>query len=93
MHGKRVDSNHSEIRSALRKAGFIVYDTSKFGEGFPDLVVVLKNGRAAILTEIKPEGGGQIKPDEVTFMLKLVEPAYRIVMSSQQAIDVLREAG
>jgi Holliday junction resolvase len=35
----KVDSTHASIRDGLRKAGFSVFDTSKLGAGFVDLVV------------------------------------------------------
>jgi hypothetical protein len=35
----RVDSNHSTIRKAFRKLGYVVADTSRLGNGFPDLVI------------------------------------------------------
>lgn len=93
MRAKRVDSNHADIRTKLRKAGFTVHDTSRLGEGFPDLVVVLENGRVALLFEIKTEDGGQFKPDEVSFMLKMVQPAYRVVTTAEQANDILKQEG
>lgn len=47
----RVDANQAEIVAALRDVGCSVADTSRLGQGFPDLVV----GRAGItfLLEIK----------------------------------------
>ena len=33
------DRNHAEIAEALRRAGCSVYDSSRFGGGFPDLTV------------------------------------------------------
>ena len=39
-YAKRVDGNHDQIRDTLRSIpGFVVEDTSKMGDGFPDLVV------------------------------------------------------
>ena len=36
---RRADKNHSQITAALRKIGARVYDASRVGGGFPDLVV------------------------------------------------------
>ena len=56
-HAKKVDRNHGEIRDALRALGWYVYDTSRLGGGFPDLVCA-KNGRL-VLVEVKD---GTLKP-------------------------------
>lgn len=44
MIGKfsRVDKNQDVIVQALRKVGCSVFDTSKIGKGFPDLVIAFK---------------------------------------------------
>ena len=39
MRAKRVDANQQEIVKALIAIGCTVADTSRSGEGFPDLVV------------------------------------------------------
>lgn len=36
---RRVDGTHSAVVKALRKVGCQVFDTSRCGGGFPDLVV------------------------------------------------------
>ena len=38
-YAKRTDSTHAAIVKALRKAGCQVKDTSRVGQGFPDLIV------------------------------------------------------
>ena len=38
-YARRVDTNHAEIVKALRKIGASVWDTSRVGHGWPDLVV------------------------------------------------------
>ena len=51
----RTDSTHASIRDGLRKAGFNVFDTSKIGAGFVDLVV---GGRGeTYLVEVKSPNG------------------------------------
>ena len=51
----KVDLTHKEIRDGLRKLGFNVFDTSKIGAGFVDLVV---GGRGVTyLVECKTPNG------------------------------------
>lgn len=38
----RTDENHAFIRDTLRKAGASVADTSRLGQGFPDLVAGIR---------------------------------------------------
>ena len=86
---KRTDANHKEIRQALRGVGYTVYDTSQ--SDLADFVVILKSGRAAIIVEVKPEEGGRVTPGEVRFMLRIVEPVYRMIQTPEDAIDIIRE--
>lgn len=51
----KTDNNHAFIRDQLRKNGRAVWDCSKFGEGFPDLVVGYRG--SIFLMEIKSEDG------------------------------------
>lgn len=46
-----MDANHAEIVAAFRRLGYSVADTSRLGNGFPDLVVA-KAGRT-VLVEVK----------------------------------------
>jgi Holliday junction resolvase len=39
MFPKRIDKNHKEIVTALRKLGYSVFNTSSVGQGFPDIIV------------------------------------------------------
>ena len=39
MRARRTDANHGALIRDLRKAGFRVHDTSRLGDGFPDLVI------------------------------------------------------
>ena len=88
----RTDANHVPIKNALRQAGFTVIDCAKYGDGFPDLVVITRSGRA-VLVEVKTETGAQVKKAQLNFMLQLVEPVYRIVTGEEQAIEVIQEMG
>ena len=47
----KVDANHSEIVQDLRRYGFDVYDMSRVGQGFPDLLVCAH--KKWILLEVK----------------------------------------
>lgn len=87
----KVDSNHAEIRDGLRELGFIVKDTSRHGDGLPDLVVLLKSGRAALLLEVK-DTNTEISKSELQFMVQIVEPVYRIVTTVEQAAAALQES-
>jgi len=60
----RTDRNHAEIRDCLRKMGVKVFDTSRLGGGFPDLVACHR-GRV-YLFEVKMPGC-KLTPDEVEF--------------------------
>lgn len=85
----RTDSTHKSIKEHLRASGYRVFDTAKFGDGFPDLVVVTKTGRVAIFFENKAEGEGEVTRDECKFMMQIVEPVYRIVWNGEQAGAVM----
>ena len=47
----RTDGNHAEIREAFRQLGCSVADTSRLGDGFPDLLVGYR--RRNLLVEVK----------------------------------------
>jgi hypothetical protein len=89
-YAKRTDKNQSDIISGIRKCGYRVFDTSASGEGFPDMVVIGKDGRVALLFENKREDRGEITKGELTFMMTLVEPVYRIVTTPEQVIDIMQ---
>lgn len=52
----KVDRNHGEIRDALRAMGIRVYDASRVGGGFPDLVCSF--GGFTMLVEVKDGRNG-----------------------------------
>lgn len=59
-----MDSTHAAIRDAFRSMGFAVYDSSRFGQGFGDLVVS-RDMQTAIIECKSP--GGKLTPDQVKF--------------------------
>lgn len=50
-YAKRVDSNQKEIVKAFKDLGCSVFDTSRVGQGFPDLLV--GRNKKTVLVEIK----------------------------------------
>jgi len=97
QYKRRTDSSHAPIRDYLRKHAAVlnlqaVVDTHDLGDGFPDIIAILKNGTLALMFEIK---GEKIRPtdldDEIRFMLKLVSPVYRIVQTPEAAAAAITE--
>lgn len=64
-HG-RVDSNHADIREALRAAGWRVLSLADLGGGVPDLLVY-RTGQPLRLVEVKARGG-VVTPAQEQFM-------------------------
>ena len=87
-YSKKVDTNHAEIRDGLRQVGHKVVDTSKFGAGFPDLIVVSRDGTMVLLTEVKDGDIGFTKA-EVKFYMNFVHPDVRIATSLEQMLRIL----
>lgn len=61
---RRTDKHHAEIRDGIRDAGYNVFDTSKFGSGFPDLLVLANT--SFVLFEIKSDPSITHRKDELT---------------------------
>jgi len=61
----RTDKNSIEIVRVLRQLGFLVFDCSRVGQGFPDLAIT-KAGKVS-LVELKTPTG-KLTPDQVRFM-------------------------
>jgi hypothetical protein len=90
----KTDGSHKAIVQALRQVGCKVSDTSRYGGGFPDLVVRYRGGcgeRACqccpewriFLMEIK-EPKGKLTPDQEQFIADWPETV--IVRSVQEAL-------
>jgi hypothetical protein len=92
MRAARTDANHAEIREGLRQCGRRVFDTSRLGQGFPDLLVLTASGRLVLL-EVKMPGKG-LTPDELQFFATWAPPPsppqcpIQIVTTLGQALDV-----
>jgi hypothetical protein len=84
----RTDKGHKAIVQALRQVGCKVSDTSRVGQGFPDLVVRhfccdgCKEWRVKLM-EIK-EPKGKLTPDQEQFIQDWPETV--IVRSVQEAL-------
>lgn len=65
----RKDANHNAIQDAFVRLGWSVADTSRLGDGFPDLVAA-KHGET-VLVEVKdgskPPSARKLTDDEVKF--------------------------
>ena len=86
---KKVDANHAYLRdSVFRKLCPIVRDTSKFGSGFPDLLIKTRRG-TVLGVEIK-ETGGCLNANELSFRQDF-PTFYRVCFDEQDAIRISNE--
>jgi hypothetical protein len=86
---RRKDANHNAIAAELRAAGYYVVDTSRLGDGFPDLLVIGPGDYGQVmLMEVKATGG-RLTPDEVLFMSTYPGPT-AIVRTGQEAISAMQ---
>ncbi len=81
------DANQGEIEDALTQAGYVWFDTSKVGRGFPDLTVMTKRG-AIVLLEVKAPGGTLTMDEKVFHFLWQGAPVLT-VYSAEEALRVL----
>ena len=65
-YARKVDLNHTDVVKTLRSLGATVFDASKVGKGFPDLVVGYKN--KTILVEIKSSENKKFTTAQLKFM-------------------------
>lgn len=56
----KTDTNHAQIRDALRQVGATVHDMASAGEGFPDLAVGFR--KKTFLLEVKTATGTLTPP-------------------------------
>lgn len=85
----KTDQSQREVVSVLRQLGYKVVVTSRMGEGFPDLVVILNDGKV-LLVEVKSGDGFSFTQDEVEFLVDMVNPAYRAVLDAEGAVRMIR---
>ena len=81
---RRVDTNHAEIRNGLHQCGYAVFDTSRFGYGFPDLLV--RRGDTLFLLEVKAGREG-LTPMEEAFAALFPVAVVRSLDEAIQAVD------
>ena len=65
-YAKRVDLNHQEVVKTLRSLGATVFDASRMGQGFPDLVVGYNH--QTVLVEIKSGEAKKFTAAQLKFM-------------------------
>lgn len=82
VYARRTDTGHAAIRKALRKIGCTVYDTSRVGKGFPDLVARL--GWRFRFFEVKSPGG-ELTEDQQEFYSHWKD-FVRIVETPEEAV-------
>ena len=85
---KKADANQAEIADALRKCGYQLDLTFRFGHGFPDLMVQAKTG-AIVLLEVKSAKAKLTPPERDFFERWLLSPVY-IVRSAEEALAAMR---
>ena len=90
-HAARSDSNQQDIIDALRAAGASVFDTSRVGGGFPDLVVGFGGGigitARTYLMEVKTVNG-KLNKKQVKFHNEW-RGQVDIVRSAEDALKVI----
>jgi len=85
----KLDDNHEEIVNALKKIGCSVYDASRAGEGFPDLVVGRVTGGipCSYLLEVKSEHG-KLNKKQSLFKTNW-KGSYAVVRTPMEAIKAV----
>lgn len=101
MTGRRankVDANHDEVVTALRKEGYLVQSLAPIGGGVPDLLVgaTKANGeRVRVLLEVKdgskPKSRWALTPDQKLWHELWTGHAY-VVKSVEEALAVVAKA-
>jgi len=85
-HAARTDANQAEIIEAIRLAGYFVCNTSRLGEGFPDILCV-NHQQQVILFEIKT-AAGRLTEAELRFQRDYPGLLF-IVRSAEMALEYL----
>jgi Holliday junction resolvase len=87
-YAKRVDSNHAMLVKALRDMGCSVFDTSRTGSGFPD-VVVGKNG-ITLLCEFKRDAKAPYTKAQQLFMMNWKGSTVARIHDIEGAINLVK---
>lgn len=87
-YARKVDVNHSLIVKTLRDLGCSVFDTSRVGGGFPDIVVGKNN--KTILVEIKANEKSKYTPAQELFMMNWRGSAVARIDSVDSAIRLVK---
>lgn len=88
LWARKTDSNHAEIRDAMRAAGAEVEDLSGCGKGMPDTLALTPDGRL-LLVEIKTATGKLTKP-QVKFHARF---PVAVVRSVTEAVNLIHPPG
>lgn len=92
MTGKRTDSNHAEIKQALRRVGALVYDlTQARNHGVHCDLLVLRHG-SVFFVEVKSDARAEFTQDEYRFALEL-ESAGRKLWRVETVEDAMQMLG
>ena len=87
----KIDANHTEIISVLRKAGYSVLSLAAVGNGCPDILVG-RSGSANILMEIKdggkPPSKRKLTSDQRAFFATWQGQA-TVVKNVEEALDAM----
>jgi len=87
-YAKKVDANHSIIVKTLRDLGCSVFDTSRVGAGFPDIVVGKNN--KTVLVEIKADQKSKYTSAQELFMMNWRGSAVSRIDSVDAAIRLVK---
>ena len=83
-YARKKDNNHNEIQQALTAAGTRCVDCSRFGDGFPDILVEVR-GRF-ILLEVK-QGKADLTDAERVMHAFLAHGPIHVVRTVDEALD------
>ena len=86
--GKKIDTNHVEIREGMRRVGIPVFDIHTL-PGALDLMAQTRTGRLVLL-EVKSGVNEPLTSKEAETFNLFAGNCYR-VMTIQQAIDICRD--
>lgn len=91
----RTDSNHADVRDALRALQIHVEDTSRVGQGFPDLLAAHRGRVVAVEVKdgSKPPSARTLTPDEQRWRARWEAAGgrYAVVETIDQAIQLAQE--